>query len=207
MSGLQTSGNRALLLSAFAVLLVLFATAASVDLGPVSGHMLSHLALMNVVAPVAAAALVSFGATRFRGPPLWLAATAQLVALAAWHFPPTHAALSGQLAYTAASAFLATTALFFWIALQQATGRLRWRAVFALLITGKIACLIGSLLIFAPRVLYSAHHAVDIADQQMAGFLMIVACPLSYLVAGVMLTAGWLADLDETETYQHQGSQ
>ena len=71
----------------------------------------------------------------------------------------------------------------------------RWQAIFLLLLTGKLSCLLGALLIFAPRLLYAADiHApsFDIGtldDQQLAGLLMITACPLSYVVAGVVLAA------------------
>ena len=46
----------------------------------------------------------------------------------------------------------------------------------------------GALLIFAPRTLY--HLALD--DQQLAGLLMITVCPLSYLVAAVVLAVQWI---------------
>jgi putative membrane protein len=38
----------------------------------------------------------------------------------------------------------------------------------------------------------------DLSDQQLAGLLMIAACPLSYLTAGVVLAAQMLADLGST---------
>ena len=55
----------------------------------------------------------------------------------------------------------------------------------ALLLTGKLVCLLAALMVFAPRALYGAGHAHGAAaldDQQLAGLLMIAACPLSYLV-------------------------
>ena len=74
--------------------------------------------------------------------------------------------------------------------------------------TGKIACLLGVMLIFSPRLLYSAspgqhvhlglHEiaaAPTLADQQFAGLLMIAACPLSYLLAGVVIAARMISDI------------
>lgn len=100
-------------------------------------------------------------------------------------------------------------ALAFWVVVLNLAAVHRWHAIFALLITGKLACLLGSLLIFAPRLLYAdaarhlhhLHHSghaaapAALADQQLAGLLMIVACPLSYLLAGVAIAAQIMRDL------------
>jgi putative membrane protein len=96
-----------------------------------------------------------------------------------------------------AALFLA--ALLFWLALLTISAASRWQTIPALLLTGKLACLLAALLIFAPRTLYvSAGHLAHAAehfsalraldDQQLAGLLMITACPLSYLVAAVIIT-------------------
>lgn len=66
----------------------------------------------------------------------------------------------------------------------------------ALLLTGKLACLLGALLIFAPRELYRLHGLPSLEDQQLAGLLMITACPLSYVVAGVAMAAQAIGDLE-----------
>jgi cytochrome c oxidase assembly factor CtaG len=38
----------------------------------------------------------------------------------------------------------------------------------------------------------------DLTDQQLAGLLMITACPLSYVLAGVVLAAQMMRDLART---------
>jgi putative membrane protein len=97
-------------------------------------------------------------------------------------------------------ASLLVAAFCFWGLLLSVS--LRWQAIFLLVATAKLSCLLGALLIFAPRVLYTgAHHdstIADLSDQQLAGLLMIAACPLSYLTAGVVLAAQILADLGLT---------
>jgi putative membrane protein len=109
-----------------------------------------------------------------------------------WHVPSVHAAItSSRVAQAGMLAMLFFAALAFWGTVLSNVGRSIWQSILALLFTGKLACLLGALLIFAPRVLYSAHasgHA-SIDDQQLAGLLMIAACPLSYVLAGVILTA------------------
>jgi putative membrane protein len=68
------------------------------------------------------------------------------------------------------------------------------------MLTAKLVCLLAAILIFAPRVLYGAtghlmhvgeqwSAAQELSDQHIAGLLMIAACPLSYLVAAVVITA------------------
>jgi len=163
--------------------------------------MLQHLALMNVVAPLAALSLSRRGP--FAPASLLLAGFVQLAALWAWHAPAVqHLATSSSAAQVALMSVLAGAAIWFWCALIAAS---QWKALIALLFTGKLACLLGALLIFAPRDLYNLDGLVlalcttgpsSLADQQLAGLLMITACPLSYLVTGVALAARMLARLD-----------
>jgi putative membrane protein len=102
-------------------------------------------------------------------------------------------------------ASLATVALWFWLEILSDGGVRRWRALLALLLTGKLFCLLGVLLVFAPRLLYPADavahgqplpdFAGALADQHLAGLLMLLACPLTYVAAGVVIAALWLRDL------------
>ncbi|MGE7468203.1 cytochrome c oxidase assembly protein [Bosea sp. NPDC003192] len=163
--------------------------------------MLQHLALMNVVAPLVALSLSGRGP--FAPASLLLAGFVQLVALWVWHAPTVqHLAASSSAAQAALMSVLAGAAIWFWCALIAAS---QWRGLIALLLTGKLACLLGALLIFAPRDLYNLDGLVlalcttgpsSLADQQLAGLLMITACPLSYLVTSVALAARMLARLD-----------
>jgi putative membrane protein len=169
---------------------------------PLPTHMALHIGLMNVAAPLLAAVLVhKAGSGSGRAATLWLVAAVQIVLLWAWHAP----ALQQQAAYSHVlqwimhgSLFLA--ALCFWHALLRLPPAARWQAIPVLLLTGKLACLLAALLIFAPRVLYTSPHAdaahwaiTTLDDQQLAGLLMITACPLSYLVAGVVFAAQAIA--------------
>jgi putative membrane protein len=175
------------------------------ELGPLSLQMAQHLLVMNVLAPLAAAAQ----ARRSRTPggiALWLAGGAQLLLLYAWHSPSLQQAASASITLHAALLLvLAIAALLFWSALLRAGSAGHWRALAALLLTGKLACLLGALLIFAPRDLYRLQGFAlpfcttgpsTLADQQLAGLLMVTACPLSYLVAGVVLAARMLMEAE-----------
>lgn len=180
---------------------------AALNLGHLSTHMAQHIALMNVLAPLAAILAFTAVGTALVGVMregaaggLWLAAAMQMMLLWAWHLPSLQAwGLTSAIGLVLMHASLFLAALYFWMTVLSLAAARRWHAIFVLLVTGKLACLLGSLLIFAPRPLYAAsaghlHHwghaaAATLADQQLAGLLMIVACPLSYLVAGVAIAA------------------
>jgi putative membrane protein len=89
-------------------------------------------------------------------------------------------------------ATLLIAAIWFWLTLIRLRAEQQWQGILALLITGKLACLLAALLVFAPRPVLTAHghnHALGQAldDQHLAGLLMIVACPASYVLAGILI--------------------
>jgi putative membrane protein len=186
-----------------------FALAAGIEfvssLGPLSAHMSTHILLMNVLAPLLALALVSGGHTTFAsGRSLAAASAIQLVALWGVHAPATWG-MASPAAHLLLQGLLFATALGFWWAVMAQPPAQSWRALFALLVTGKLFCLLGALLVFAPRALYpglAAAHAHPghagpggLEDQQLAGLLMLLACPLSYVLAGIVIAARWLRTL------------
>jgi putative membrane protein len=185
--------------SALAVLIVGIVLVLSHELGPLSAHMVLHIAMMNVAAPLAAILLAPRKA-RVRARIMWAFAIAQIAFLWMWHAP----ALQRQILNVPAlqlvmHASLLAVAFGFWTALIRLDPEKRWQLIAVLLVTAKLSCLPAVLLIFAPRALYEStlqEHAVHAAwlsggleDQQLAGLVMVSACPLSYVVAGVIVTA------------------
>ena len=176
----------------------------SLSLTPIAMHMAHHIAVMNVAAPLCAFALMRPGwpmVWASRGADLWLVTGLQMLLLWGWHAPQAHAAATASTAVHAAMVTsLFVTSLVFWLAVLQRGVRSNWQGVFALLITGKLACLLGALLVFSPRLLYgtagSLHHSSlhtvgggSLDDQHLAGLLMLTACPLSYVLSGVVIAA------------------
>ena len=189
------------LASAGAVLLAGIPLALVHEFGHLSLHMALHILSMNVVAPLAAAMFVRRGtAQAIAARYLWALAGAQMLVLWFLHTPRFHALAAHEAAITlAVHGLLAALAFGFWTALLRLGGWQRWHAPAALLLTGKLACLMAAFLIFSPRVLYAAHaHAAPaaLADQQLAGLLMIVACPLSYLTAAVLFALALIGPQD-----------
>lgn len=182
--------------------------------GPLSQGMAGHILLMNLVAPVAALGLVRWALVR-RAPVhgaivpdrlaggLALATAVQIALLWGWHAPPVWlAAMETPLLHLAMQASLALAALWFWVAAIRAAVVGGWQPLAALLVTSKLFCLLGVLLTFAPSVLYGATHhgppAADrLADQQLAGLMMLLACPMTYLLAGVIVAARQLRLFEE----------
>ena len=204
------------LISASIVLLIGVCVCQFVTLGPLSRHMSGHIALMSVAAPICAAMLwLALPAPRqhqANDKALWALTIGQMVLLWVWHVPPVHAATMifpwlEILLY----GLLFCIACLFWFSVLSSTGG-RWQSIFALLATAKLACLLGALLVFSPRLLYplplsvpqhTMHPAAerpDLADQHFAGLLMIAACPLSYLLAGVVLAAQLMTALGRAST-------
>jgi putative membrane protein len=171
--------------------------------------MAAHVLLINLVAPALARAWLLCGAVReqsFAPGRMFLgAAAAQLVLLWVWHAPGAIAFSSNHaFAHALMSTLLLGASLAFWLAILAATGAARWRGIFGLAATGKLSCLLGALLLLAPRVL-NLDDSLGLAardpeaalfDQRLAGLLMLAACPLCYVLTGVKLAVDWLRELE-----------
>lgn len=172
------------------------------EMGQLSTQMACHVGLMNVAAPLMASAwrhrIAGIEKAAGNSAGLWSATALQLVFLWGWHVPAVHHfAITSTPGLIAMHAALFLAALFFWRMVLAPRGSARWKSIVALLVTGKLACLLGVLLIFAPRLLYpaAAGHEHTLADQQFAGLIMIAACPLSYLLAGIVVAARLIKDV------------
>ena len=180
--------------------------------GPVADHMALHILMMNLLAPVAAYAAAD--AFRVIAPALRRTFPAivalQIAVLWGWHAPGVlEEALASPALHALMQVSLLGVALWFWAGVFALTGASRWRSLLALLTTGKLFCLLGVLLVFAPRLLYPSlafgdeatigFASAGLQDQQLAGLMMLVACPISYLVAAVVISVQWLDELDRAD--------
>lgn len=168
-----------------------------------SRHMLSHILLMNVAAPMLGAAFyrVRLSTRFFNLSGLLAASIVQLLLLFGWHLPVAMAAVMAapELALTMHIS-LFVTAVWFWQGIYRQASLHIWKVLAVLLITGKLYCLMAALLVFAPRSLYPASqatHGFNLPDQQLAGVMMVTACPLSYIVIATVLVARWLTALHQ----------
>lgn len=158
-------------------------------------QMLLHVFTMALVAPIVVAILRwSCGITgRTRPLHLWLATLLQMAVFLFWHAPFGMAlAMHAPGAELLLQASLLATAGLFWWCIAGLGPERTWHAIAALLFTGKVFCLVAIILTFAPRALY---HMMTLADQQLAGLIMITLCPLTYVASAVWLCWRWLKDL------------
>lgn len=174
-----------------------------------SPHMILHLGLVGIAAPLLAGAVVLSRPAAGEGAPLPVAlvvavALAEMLVVWGWHLPALHAgaARSGALFVLQQASFLAA-AMLVWI--TAFSGRRRGdRAVGALLMGGTFVhmTMIGLVFALAGRPLYpvevcgGAFGLAPLADQQLGGTLMAVFGAFPYLGGAVALSAGLLADPD-----------
>ena len=171
-----------------------------------SAHMLRHMAVVAVAAPLLAAAAAHGPLDPARAAP-WLfaaipAAMLELVVVWGWHMPVLHQAARAstgtlvleQLAFLGAG-------LFLWIsALGGPAGQRHARraaGVVGLLLTAMHMTLLGALFALAPRPLYQhPGHSVNalaaLEDQHLGGAIMLLVGGASYAAGGVWLVAGML---------------
>lgn len=169
-------------------------------MGTIDAMMLWHIALMNALAPAIAYTLRTRLPSSL-GTSIFFATALQIALLWGWHSPAAlQAAMQNPVTGVAMHASLFLSALWFWGAVATTRESGLWRALVALLLTGKLFCLLGALLVFGNSSLYPAHGSVAsletaVAHQQMAGLLMLALCPLTYVAAGIVLSIRWFRGL------------
>jgi len=167
-----------------------------------AAHMAIHMGVVALVAPLIASGIAG---TRYdpspRHPILFgplPTSLFELIIVWAWHVPVLHGAArsNGWLFAVEQGSFLAA-GLLVWIAClgfaAGAQGRRSLAGTIGLLLTSIHMTLLGALLAFAGRPLYAhAGHgepAVQIADQQLGGIIMLFIGGAVYLGGGLYLMA------------------
>lgn len=191
--------------------LALFGPLDTLAEGSAAWHMVQHMLLIVVVAPLAVLARplpkwrAALGSTadalwrplhRLSRRPL-TCALLHAAAIWFWHAPgPYIAAVQNPALHVLEHAcFLFTGWLFWWSALRPGRAGLL-PAALALLLTVMHTGLLGALLSFASLPLYGSGDralADALADQQLAGLVMWVPGGLVYLLAAVWAAWRWLA--------------
>ncbi|MDR7150697.1 cytochrome c oxidase assembly factor CtaG [Hydrogenophaga palleronii] len=183
-------------------------------------HMVQHMLLMVVVAPllVLARPLPQWRAVLgARADAAWrtlhrlsrrpmACAMLHAVAIWFWHLPgPYLAALASPLWHvTEHACFLLSGWLFWWSVLRPGRAH-TLAAAGALLFTVMHTGMLGALLVFAHLPLYSEAQSA-MADQQMAGLVMWVPGGLVYLLVTVWAGSRWLGSLEATPLGRAQAS-
>lgn len=197
--------RRAALIGGLALLaLIWFGPLLSVWRESFSAHMLAHMGVVALAAPMIAIGMSENPRRIPAGMPL-LASIVELVVVWAWHSPALRALAEASVAATILEQgmFLAT-GLPLWIScLHQAAGDTRAPAVGAvgLLFTSIHMTLLGALLSLSPRLLYGQGDVTCLGirlsaeqDQALGGVLMLLIGAVVYLAGGLALLARLLRE-------------
>jgi putative membrane protein len=174
-----------------------------------AGHMMVHMAVVAIAAPLLALGLAG---SRLDPTPLapllfapMLASALEFVVVWGWHAPMLHAAARASTAVLALEqlSFLAAGLLVWLAAFGRGPGpaRAAWGAgILALFLTSMHMTLLGALLALSPRPLYYHAHGAGIGglapldDQHLGGAIMLLVGGASYLVGGLVLMARLLRE-------------
>lgn len=161
-------------------------------LGPFPAHMLRHMLLVVVAAPLIALALPKLGTW---APPVMLAAVLEFAVVWGFHLPAWHApAQAGGFALVLEQALFLAAGLAVWASALPPAQPLAGAG--GLLLTSMHMTLLGALLVLAPSDLYAevCGRAPDLGGQQLGGILMLALGTPVYLLAGLALTASALKE-------------
>lgn len=166
-----------------------------------AAHMLGHMTLVAIVAPLVALAI---GGRRFdpvvRYPTLFVAIPASLLELVvvwSWHAPSLHDAARHQsIMWAAEQASFLAAGLYFWLSVLGGTRQRRQanagNSIIALVLTFSHMTLLGAIFVLAPRPLYAHGGADALTGQQLGGAIMLVLGGAVYIAAGLWLGRGLL---------------
>ncbi len=192
----------AFLAAGLAILATVWGLLPTLALPPFSAHMIMHMAVVALAAPLLALALaghrwdpVARAPRRFS--PI-VASMVELVLVWAWHAPALHhAARHHAWAQVAEQGSFLAAGLFLWLAALGGGRALRREraagGITGLLLTSMHMTLLGALLVLGDRTLYGHHGAgyglAPIHDQQLGGAIMLLAGGLAYLGGALALAA------------------
>jgi putative membrane protein len=172
-----------------------------------AGHMVQHVILVSVAAPLLARGrpLALAARTLGRREPgavswRWLAftATVQVTTLLTWHAPALFdAAVRRPPVHELEHALLLITAFAMWDALFRLRSAQGGAATVALFVATLPAMAYGFALSLAHHPWYATYRGHDLADQQLAGVVMWAYGGLAAVIGGVALGVVWLSALEQ----------
>ena len=175
---------------------------AALSPGPFTAHMVRHMAVVAVAAPLLTLAVAGSPIDPARRWDLARAAVpaslVELVVVWAWHAPALHhLAQHGAAARAVEQASFLAAGLLVWVTCLGHGGGTRRQAaagVLGLLLTSVHMTLLGALLALTPRALYHpGGGAAAQDDQALGGVVMLLAGGSAYLVGGLVLAARLLS--------------
>ena len=168
--------------------------------GPLTRHMIAHMTLVALVAPLIAMVIARSRINPVARRPQWFAPVAasliEFVVIWAWHAPALHVGArhhAGMFALEQASFLGAST--YFWLAIvggdRGSSAERAGAGIIALVLTFAHMTMLGAVLALTPRDLYG-HGAAALPDQQVGGAIMIGSGTVAYLGAALWLSRSLL---------------
>jgi putative membrane protein len=204
---MNTRRLTALMSGLFSVWIAAGSPLATLDHQSLTVHMLNHLLLMTVAAPLILAGMPILRNARLMHPVLcWLAGTATVIG---WHVPAAfELALQSHWAHGVEAASFLLAGLLFWSPviqpLSSATMSPRWSMVLYLFLATLPCDVLSAFLAFCNRLVYPHYSYATqllsfspLQDQQSAGALMWVWVTFAYLIPAVIITMQILSVRDE----------
>ncbi|WOI55267.1 cytochrome c oxidase assembly protein [Palleronia sp. LCG004] len=164
-------------------------------IGEFATHMLRHIALVAIVAPVLALAMPE----RWRGfaPPVLAGAVVEFFVVWGWHLPGPYLA-STEAGWIEAAQYLSflIVGLAVWWGAFAAESPLVGAA--GLFLTSMHMTLLGAILIFAGRTI--CDNGMTLADQHLGAMIMLAVGTPAYLLGGLVLASRVLSLPEERST-------
>jgi putative membrane protein len=177
-----------------------------------TAHMVQHLLLVSVAAPLLVAGRpydVLTSAVRRRrtwpaldrptAPAVVAAAVLQVGTLVLWHLPVLYdAALRHEAVHALEHVAITATAVALWFVLTRVDGEAAGAAVIAVFVATLPTMALGVAMTISrtPWYAYYATTAAPLADQQLAGVVMWAYGGLASLAAAIALFAAWMRRLE-----------
>jgi cytochrome c oxidase assembly factor CtaG len=162
-------------------------------------HMVKHLLLMTVAAPLLLAGLPALP-IRWALPPPWLCWLAGTTAVIGWHLPAAfQLGMRSHWIHTLEDASFLLAGLFFWWPVMQPSSSTmkspRWSMALYLFLATLPCDILSAFLVFCNRVVYHTYvpatqmfNLSPLQDQECAGALMWVWVTFAYLIPAVVIT-------------------
>lgn len=193
----RSSGTGLLLAGALVLACLWFGPLPAMSRTAFSAHMILHLGVVALVAPLLAAGLVRAGA-RVKGPlRRWmaLAFAMEMIVVWGWHAPGLHEAAARHVGVFVIQqlSFLAVGLAVWWLGLAAQRRSDLMTAMFGFALTLMHMTMLGVLLLMAPKLIYPADLCLgafgfeQLEDQRFGGVLMAAWGGLAYLVGGIVL--------------------
>ena len=134
------------------------------------------------------------------------------IAIWVWHIPVFfNAVLNNELIHTLQHiSFLFSAILFWWALVHGGRGWMGYGAALLYVFTTSLhSGLLGAFLTFSTTVWYPGYNGLTLSwgltsleDQQLGGLIMWIPAGLVYVIAGLVLLAGWIQEAERRADYR-----